>query len=103
VKKIITRIISFISFVLITIEAFNKIILYLANKNSKVTPIVDKTYTWRFPDGTRCYDTYHTSLPAPLCVRSNHLSPARYALLRLSCFRPSGCKDEWHLPRYKWA
>jgi len=50
VKKIITRIISFISFVLITIEAFNKIILYLANKNSKVTPIVDKTYTWRFGD-----------------------------------------------------
>ena len=47
-KKVITRIIAFISFVLIAIEAFNKIILYLAKKENKVTPIVDKTYTWRF-------------------------------------------------------
>lgn len=49
-KKLITHIISFISFVLIAIEAFNKISLYFVNKKNRVTPIVDKTYTWRFGD-----------------------------------------------------
>ena len=49
-KKVITRIISFISFALVAIEAFNKISLYFVNKKTRVTPIVDKTYTWRFGD-----------------------------------------------------
>lgn len=49
-KKIITKIIAFISFVLIAMETFNKIILYMAKKNYKVMPIVNKTYNWRFGD-----------------------------------------------------
>lgn len=49
-KKIITRIIAFISFILVAIEAFNRIVLYLAKKDNKVTPIVDKTYNWRLGD-----------------------------------------------------
>ncbi len=49
-KKLITRIITFVSFVLIAMEAFNKIILYLAKKDNKVNPIVDKTYNWRMGD-----------------------------------------------------
>lgn len=49
-KKLITRIIAFISFVLVAIEAFNRIVLYLAKKDNKVTPIADKTYNWRLGD-----------------------------------------------------
>ena len=49
-KKLITKIITFISFVLIAMEAFNKIVLYLAKKEIKVNPIVDKTYNWRLGD-----------------------------------------------------
>ena len=49
-KKIIIRIISFISSVLIVMEVFNKIFLYLARKENKVSPLADKTYSWRLGD-----------------------------------------------------
>lgn len=49
-KKLITKVITFISFMLIAIETFNRIVLYLTKKENKVNPIADKTYNWRFGD-----------------------------------------------------
>lgn len=74
-KKIITKFIAFVSFLLISMESFNKIFLYLAKKNNKVLPLVNKTYCWKY--GNIKY--YEKGTGAPLLL-IHDMSPGSSSL-----------------------